>query len=69
MTSIVQVATAVVISLDVDDVPTVRLLSSPSDGSEDFVAENNSGQSLSINDTVRLFYWDTLTNAYVARKG
>ena len=69
MSSVLQVATATVISINGDGVPTVRLLSSPSDGSEDFTAENESGKTLLANDMVRLYYWGTLSTAYVARKG
>ena len=69
MSSVLQVATATVISVDGGGVPTVRLLSSPSDGAEDFTVENESGKTLMANDMVRLYYWGTLSTAYVARKG
>jgi len=68
MSSVIQVATATVISMN-DTIPTVRLLSSPNDGSEDFTVENESGKTLVANDIVRLFYWGTLSNAYVGKKG
>jgi len=45
---------------------TVRLLSSPDDGSEDFVSRNQSGESLIAGDTVWLHYWGNLTNSYIA---
>lgn len=45
---------------------TVRLLSSPSDGSQDFVVRNRSGSTLELGDSVWLHYWSDYTNVYIA---
>jgi len=45
---------------------TVRLLSSPSDGSQDFVVRNRSGSTLEVGDSVWLHYWSDYTNVYIA---
>lgn len=44
----------------------VRLLSSPSDGSQDFVVRNRSGSTLEVGDSVWLHYWSDYTNVYIA---
>ena len=44
----------------------VRLLSSPDDGSQDFVARNRSSSTLEVGDSVWLHYWGDYTNAYIA---
>ena len=65
MESVVQVAGATVISVDGSNNVTVRLANSASDGSQDFVATNQSGVSLSPNDVVTLFYWGSYTTARI----
>ena len=45
---------------------TVRLLSSPSDGSQDFVVRNRSGSTLEVGDSVWLHYWSDYTNVAAA---
>lgn len=46
----------------------VRLLSSPSDGSQDFVVRNRSGSVLEVGDSVWLHYWSDYTNVYIAMR-
>ena len=43
----------------------VRLLSSPADGSQDFVVPNLSGSVIEAGDSVWLHYWGDYTNAYI----
>jgi len=43
----------------------VRLLSSPSDGSQDFIVPNQSGSVVDVGDSVWLHYWGDYTNAYI----
>ena len=43
----------------------VRLLSSPDDGSQDFVVPNQSGSVLGVGDSVWLLHWGDYTNAYI----
>ena len=46
----------------------VRLLSSPSDGTQDFVVRNRSGSALEVGDSVWLHYWSDYTNVYIAMR-
>jgi hypothetical protein len=46
----------------------VRLLSSPDDGSQDFVVPNQSGSAIEVGDSVWLHYWGDYTNAYIGIK-
>ena len=46
----------------------VRLLSSPADGSQDFVVRNRSGSTLEVGDSVWLHYWSDYTNVYIAMR-
>jgi len=59
---------AVVTNISESGVISVRLLSSPSDGSQDFVARNHSGSVLEVGDSVWLHYWGDYTNAYIAMR-
>lgn len=63
--NVVQTAMATVISVNDDDY-TVRLLSSPDDGSEDFDVVSKTVEQISVNDPVMLHYVGDLTNAYIA---
>ena len=66
MKTLVQVALATVISASESEEVTVRLSSSPADGSQDFLVRNHTGEALVPGDSVWIHYWDTLTNAYIA---
>ena len=57
---------AVVVDDTDPDAIEVRLLSSPSDGSQDLVVRNRSGSTLANGDSVWLHYWGDYTNAYIA---
>ena len=65
METVVQIATATVISVDGSGNVTVRLLNSGSDGSQDFVAANQCGATLVANDVVTLFYWGSYSTARI----
>ena len=65
--NVVQTAIATIISKNANDY-TVRLLSSPDYGSEDFNVINRTVESLAVNDPVMLHYVGDLTNAYIAMK-
>ena len=65
MDTVVQIASATVISVSGTGEITVRLLNSPSDASQDFVAPNHSGVTLVANDVVTLFYWGNYSSARI----
>ena len=56
---------AVVTDIDESGDISVRLLSSPADGSQDFVVPNLSGSVIEAGDSVWLHYWGDYTNAYI----
>ena len=62
--SCLAVVTAIPASGDIS----VRLLSSPADGSQDFVVRNRSGSTLEVGDSVWLHYWSDYTNVYIAMR-
>ena len=62
--SCLAVVTAISVSGDIS----VRLLSSPVDGSQDFVVRNRSGSTLEVGDSVWLHYWSDYTNVYIAMR-
>lgn len=62
--NVVQTAIATIISVNSDDY-TVRLLSSPDDGSQDFHAYSKTTEVLQEGDNVFLYYIGDLTNAYI----
>lgn len=66
--NILKTAVAVVIDASDSITPTIRLLNSPDDGSQDFEILNMSGESLSDGDAVWVNYWDGFTNAYISVK-
>ena len=66
--NILKTALAVVIDASDSITPTIRLLSSPSDGSQDFEILNMSGELLTDGDAVWVNYWDGFTNAYISVK-
>ena len=66
--NIMKTALAVVIDAADSITPIIRLLNSPSDGSQDFEILNMSGESLNNGDSVWVNYWDGFTNAYMAVK-
>lgn len=57
---------AIVIDSSDPDAIIVRLLSSPTNGSQDLSARNRSGSTLANGDSVWLHYWGDYTNAYIA---
>lgn len=63
--NVVQTAIATVVSVNASDY-TVRLLSSPDDGSQDFNVVSKTVEQISVNDPVMLHYVGDLTNAYIA---
>lgn len=65
MDTVVQVASASVVSVSGGGEVTVRLTNSPTDGSQDFVAPNQSGVTLVANDIVTLFYWGDYSSARI----
>ena len=62
--NVVQTAMATIISVNASDY-TVRLLSSPDDGSQDFQAYSKTTEVLHVGDNVFLYYIGDLTNAYI----
>lgn len=64
--SVVFACIATVMETTESDDVTVRLVNSPSDGSQDFTARNMSGEPLVEGDSVWLHYWGNYTNAYIA---
>ena len=48
-----------------EDSATVRLLSSPDDGSEDFVSPNHTSKTLTVGDAVWLMCWGQYTNSII----
>lgn len=66
--SVLLACLAVVITAAGTGDATVRLLSSPSDGSQDFVVKNSHAIPLINGDSVWLHYWGDYTNAYIALK-
>lgn len=66
MSTLVQSASATVISIAESELVTVRLTNSPSDGSQDFEVRNQSGEPLVASDAVILYYTGDYTNAYIA---
>ena len=67
-TSVICTCLAVVITATGTGAATVRLLTSPSDGSQDFVASNPYSISLTNGNSVWLHYWGDYTNSYIALK-
>lgn len=63
--NVVQTVIATVISKNTDDY-TVRLLSSPDDGSQDFNVYCKTNEAVQEGDSVFLYYIGDLTNAYIA---
>jgi len=59
-----QTVPATIITSDATS-PTVRLFTGETDGSEDFAVSNPYSFALTAGQVVRLFYWETLTNAFV----
>ena len=56
---------AVVTDVSESGAISVRLLSSPVDGSQDFVVPNQSGSVIEVGDSVWLHYWGDYTNVYI----
>jgi len=65
-TQFVYACLANVISVSESDEVTVRLLSGPDDGSQDFLSRNMTGEALVEGDSVWLHYWGNYTNTYIA---
>ena len=65
--NVVQTAIATIISMNANDY-TVRLISSPDDGSQDFNVYSKATETFAANDAVMLHYVGDLTNAYIAMK-
>ena len=66
--SVVFTCLATVITSSGSGSATVRLLTSPSDGSQDFVASNPYSIVLTNGNSVWLHYWGDYTNSYIALK-
>ena len=64
--NLVSASLAIVVETTESDDVTVRLLSSPNDGSQDFTARNKTGEPLVEGDSVWLHHWGNYTNAYIA---
>ena len=66
-TNVVQTTLATIVSANANDY-TVRLLSGPDDGSQDFNVYSKTTEVLQANDPVFLFYIGDLTNAWIGMK-
>lgn len=67
MQDVVRCRIATVVSIN-NGIYTVRLLSSPADGSEDFTVSSKTTDTITAGDAVYLYYVGDLTNAYIAMR-